>query len=128
VYFQSTEKSPIYLQIIQKIKADIISGRLEAGDKMLSVREMSENYKVNPNTMQRVFLELEREGITYSQRGIGTFVSEKKDLLESLRATQAEKYAQRFVKEMKELGMQKGEVMEYLKRVLEDEENENIRS
>lgn len=128
MYFQSTEKSPIYLQIIQKIKADIISGRLKAGDKMPSVREMSENYKVNPNTMQRVFLELEREGITYSQRGIGTFVSEENELLERLLTTQAKKYTQRFVNEMKELGMQKGQVMKYLKLVLEDDEDETIRS
>jgi GntR family transcriptional regulator len=128
MYFQSTEKSPIYLQIIQKIKADIISGRLKAGDKMPSVREMSESFKVNPNTIQRVFLELEREGITYSQRGIGTFVSGGNELLERLKTNQAEKYTNRFVNEMKELGMEKDDVMEYLKVVLEEHENENIRS
>jgi len=128
MYFQSTEKYPIYLQIIQKIKADIISGRLKAGDKMPSVREMSESFKVNPNTMQRVFLELEREDITYSQRGIGTFVADGKELLDKLRRTQAEKYANRFVDEMKELGMEKEEVIEYLKIVLEEHENETIRS
>ena len=122
MYFQSTEKSPIYLQIIQKIKADIISGRLKAGDKMPSVREMSESFKVNPNTMQRVFLELEREGITYSQRGIGTYVSKEDGLLERLRTTQAKKYIHRFVSEMKELDMEKAEIMEYLKIVLEEHE------
>lgn len=95
---------------------------------MPSVREMSESFKVNPNTIQRVFLELEREGITYSQRGIGTFVSEGKELLERLRTTQGKKYTLRFVNEMKELGMAKDEVMEYLKSALEDHEDENIRS
>lgn len=120
MYYQSTDKSPIYLQLIQKIKADIVSGRLMAGDKMPSVREMSENFKVNPNTIQRVFLELEREGITYSQRGIGTFVCEGNELLESLRAKQAKKYTTKFVSEMKELGMEKDELMDYLKLVLEE--------
>lgn len=95
---------------------------------MPSVREMSESFKVNPNTIQRVFLELEREGITYSQRGIGTFVSEGKELLERLRTTQGKKYTLKFVKEMKELGMEKDELMEYLKIALEEDENENIRS
>ena len=128
MYFQSTDKSPIYLQLIQKIKADIVSGRLQAGEKMPSVREMSESFKVNPNTIQRTFLELEREGITYSQRGIGTFVSEGKELLDRLRTTQAKKYTLRFVSEMKELGMEKDEVMEYLKSALEEHEDENIRS
>jgi len=127
MHFQS-DKAPIYLQLIQRIKADIISGRLKAGDKMSSVREMSESFKVNPNTIQRVFLELEREGITYSQRGIGTFVCEGKELLESLRTTQAKKYTHRFVSEMTELGMEKKELMEYLKLVLEEHEHEHIRS
>ena len=95
---------------------------------MPSVREMSESFKVNPNTIQRVFLELEREGITYSQRGIGTFVSGGNELLERLKTNQAEKYTNRFVNEMKELGMEKDDVMEYLKVVLEEHENENIRS
>ena len=95
---------------------------------MPSVREMSESFKVNPNTIQRSFLELEREGITYSQRGIGTFVSGGNELLERLRTTQAKKYTHRFVNEMKELGMEKDDVMEYLKVVLEEHENENIRS
>lgn len=95
---------------------------------MPSVREMSESFKVNPNTIQRVFLELEREGITYSQRGIGTFVSGGNELIERLKTNQAEKYTNRFVNEMKELGMEKDDVMEYLKVVLEEHENENIRS
>jgi len=127
MHFQS-DKAPIYLQLIQRIKADIISGRLKAGDKMPSVRDMSESFKVNPNTIQRVLLELEREGITYSQRGIGTFVVDGDELLETLRTTQAKKYTHRFVSEMNELGMKKSELMEYLKLELEEHENENIRS
>ncbi|TGE36304.1 GntR family transcriptional regulator [Desulfosporosinus fructosivorans] len=127
MHFQS-DKAPIYLQLIQRIKADIISGRLKAGDKMPSVRDMSESFKVNPNTIQRVLLELEREGITYSQRGIGTFVVDGDELLETLRTTQAKKYTHRFVSEMNELGMKKSELMKYLKLELEEHENENIRS
>lgn len=119
------EGTPIYMQIIQKVKADIVSGKLKGGDKLHSVREFSENFKVNPNTVQRVFLELEREGITYSQRGIGTFITEGNELLENLKMTQAQKYARRFLDEMKELGMEKGEILEYLNKMLEEQENEN---
>jgi len=128
MYFQSIDKSPIYIQLIQKIKADIVAGRLKQGDKMPSVRDMSESFKVNANTIQRAFLELEREGITYSQRGIGTFVSERNELLEGLRTTQAKKYTTKYAIEMKELGMEKDEIMEYLKLVLEEDEHDNIRS
>lgn len=113
------------MQIIQKIKADIVSGKLKGGDKMPSVREFSEKFKVNPNTVQRVYQELEREGITYSQRGIGTFIVEGEELLMQLKNTQAQKYTKRFVDEMRELGMNQEEISKYLLKVLEEQENEN---
>ena len=94
------EGTPIYIQIIEKIKADIVSGKLKGGDKMPSVREVSESFNVNPNTIQRVFQELEREGITYVQRGIGTFIVESNDLLSELKDNQAQKYTARYVTEM----------------------------
>lgn len=119
------ESTPIYMQIIQKIKADIVSGRLKGGDKMPSVREFSENFKVNPNTVQRVFQELEREGITYSQRGIGTFIVEGDNILKELKDTQAQRYTERFIDEMKELGMNKEDISKYLLKVLEEKLNEN---
>ncbi len=114
------ENMPIYLQIIQKVKADIISGKLKGGEKMPSVREFSETFKVNPNTVQRVFQELEREGITYSQRGIGTFVAEGAELVNQLKATQAQGYAQRFADQMLELGLSNQEIVSYLKKILEE--------
>ena len=121
------ENIPIYLQIIQKIKADIVSGKIKGGDKMPSVRELSENFKVNPNTVQRVFQELEREGITYSQRGIGTFVAEGQEIIEKLKTTQAEKHTRRFIEEMKELGLKNKEINEYIDLILEEKNDENSR-
>jgi len=123
--FKFEQGTSIYIQIIQKIKADIVSGKIKGGDKMPSVRELSENFKVNPNTVQRVFFELEREGITYSQRGIGTFVSEGAEITEQLKTTQAQGYAQRFAEEMLDLGLSKKEIFEYLNKVLEEQKNEN---
>ena len=123
--FKFDQSSPIYTQIIQKVKADIVSGKLMGGDKMPSVRELSENFKVNPNTVQRVFLELEREGITFSQRGIGTFVSEGAEVISKLKITQAEGYTKRFADEMLDLGLSKKEIHEYLDRVLEGQINED---
>jgi GntR family transcriptional regulator len=117
------EDSPIYVQIIEKIKADIVSGKLKGGDKLPSVREIAETFKVNPNTVQRVYMELEREGVAYPQRGIGTFVAEGEELMERLKTTQAQKYTKRYVGEMKELGMKNNEVLDNIKKVLEGNEN-----
>lgn len=123
--FKFNDSSPIYMQIIQKIKADIVSRKLKGGDKMPSVREFSESFNVNPNTVQRVFQELEREGITYSQRGIGTFIVEGDQLLKQIKSTQAQKYSKRYLEDMRELGMDKEEILNYLVMVLEEHENEN---
>lgn len=123
--FKFNDSSPIYMQIIQKIKADIVSRKLKGGDKMPSVREFSESFNVNPNTVQRVFQELEREGITYSQRGIGTFIVEGDQLLKQIKNTQAQKYSKRYLEDMRELGMDKEEILNYLVKVLEEHENEN---
>ena len=119
------ESSPIYLQIIEKLKADIVAGKLKGGDKLPSVREISETFKVNPNTVQRVYMELEREGVAFPQRGIGTFITEGEELMERLKTTQAQKYTKRYVGEMQELGMEKDEVLENVKKVLEDNEHGN---
>ena len=119
------EDTPIYVQIIEKIKADIVSGKLKGGDKLPSVREIAETFKVNPNTVQRVYMELEREGVASPQRGIGTFVTEGEKLVEQLKTTQAQKYTKRYVGEMKELGMKNSEVLDNVKKVLEGNENGN---
>lgn len=119
---------PVYQQIMQSIKADIVTGKLKLGDKLPSIRELSETLMVNPNTLQRVFMELEREGVVYSHRGIGNFVSDAPNLIESLKATQAEKYALRFTGEMQELGMAKIEVISLIEKMMGECEHDNTKS
>jgi GntR family transcriptional regulator len=119
------QSEPIYIQIIQKIKADIVSGKIKGGDKMPSVREFSEIFKVNPNTVQRVFMELEREGIVCSQRGIGTFVSEGTEIIKKMKMAQTQAYAEKFADKMLELGLTKDEILEYLEKILEVKSNDN---
>lgn len=114
------ENRPIYIQIIEKVKADIISGKMRGGDKMPSVREFSETFKVNPNTVQRVFTELEREGITYSKRGVGTFVSQEEGFLEKLQTTQAHEFTERFVDEMIAMGLDKSQIIESIHKVFQN--------
>ena len=111
---------PVYLQIMQKIKADIGNGTLRGGDRLPSVRELSERMTVNPNTMQRVMMELEREGVVTTRRGVGTFVSDDPEMAATLRDTQAETYTRRYVGEMRALGIPGGEVLRRVKRRLEE--------
>lgn len=122
------ENTPIYLQIVERLKADIVAGKLKGGDKLPSVREIAESFRVNPNTVQRVYMELEREGIAYPQRGIGTFITEGDEIVERLRSTQARKFIQRYVDGMRELGIDEKEMVRSLKSFLEGEENDNTES
>ena len=69
------ENLPIYMQIMDRIRAAIVSGELRPGAKVATVRELAEDFGVNPNTMQRALSELEREGLLISERTSGRFVT-----------------------------------------------------
>jgi GntR family transcriptional regulator len=112
------ESAPIYLQIMEGIKRAIVRGELNLGDKMVSVRELAYEVGVNPNTIARAYMELEREGILVPKRGMGTFVTEDKKKVERERQILAKRYTQRFRKEIEELGLP-------LKQVLKLAENGN---
>ena len=68
---------PIYLQLIEQIKYHIATGILKADDELPSVRAVASAQLINPNTVARAYLELEREGVIYKKRGMGTYVAEK---------------------------------------------------
>ena len=105
---------PIYLQIVKEIKGAMMSGKLKGGDKLPSVREIAEQYRVNPNTVQRVFMELDKQGLTYAERGIGTFVKMESGLLEDLKREEAAKVIENFIKEMHKLGYSKNKMLKEL--------------
>jgi DNA-binding transcriptional regulator YhcF (GntR family) len=110
-----TDKLPIYIQIMNYLKKKIIAGELEGGDKLPSVRELSYELKVNPNTVQRSYQELERENLVYTQRGMGTFVVEDQKILANLRKEMAQEIINRFIKEMQELGFNTDEIIDIIK-------------
>ncbi|GAB6109358.1 GntR family transcriptional regulator [Fusibacter bizertensis] len=97
--------TPIYIQIMDKIKSDIITGKLQKGDKLMSTRELAVALKVNPNTVQRVFKELENESICFTKRGMGTFVSEDDQTIEQLKTQLAKEKITQFVASMKALNL-----------------------
>jgi len=68
---------PIYLQIADAVRAALAAGVYRPGDVLPSLRTMATDIHVNPNTVQRAYDELEREGLIYSQRGKGLFVAEQ---------------------------------------------------
>jgi DNA-binding transcriptional regulator YhcF (GntR family) len=100
--FNST--SPIYLQIMNLVKERIVAGILKPGDKLPSVREQAEILAVNPNTVQRAYIELEREGVSETRRGTGTFIAERETLVSGLRTEMARTVTGNFIEGMRALG------------------------
>ena len=112
------EDLPIYTQIVYKVKFDICSGRLGPGEKLPSVRELSTSFKVNPNTVQRSYRELEAENIIYTKRGLGSFVTEDKNIISRIREEKSKELVISFIKTMTELGYSKDEIRAKLEKYL----------
>lgn len=105
---------PIYLQVIQDIKHKIITGELALGSKLPSSRELALQYSINPNTAARIYSELETAGISFTRRGIGTFVTEDETLVKSLKSELIENLMEEFVEQTRKLGFSHDEIAELL--------------
>lgn len=114
---------PIYLQIIERVQMDIITGRYQPGDKLPSVRDLAQEAAVNPNTMQKALSELERSGLIYSQRTSGRFITEDKELIHQMKKELAAAEVSAFVAHMKQLGITPEEIRQLLAETIEGEEN-----
>lgn len=107
---------PIYLQIVELIKLDIISGKLNKGDKLLSVREYAVLYKVNPNTMQKALLELEREKLIFTERTNGKYVTLDNDLIKKYKIKYINEKINSFIEEMNNIGINIEDIINELKK------------
>jgi len=115
---------PIYLQIMNYIKLQIVTGKLGPGEKIPSVRELASELKINPNTIQRTFQELEREGVAESKRGLGRFVTSEDEKIMSIKKEMASDLLQRFIGGMKELGFDNDNIVKIVAESVKDEQGE----
>lgn len=114
---------PIYLQIIERVQMDVITGRYQPGDKLPSVRDLAQEAAVNPNTMQKALSELERSGLIYSQRTSGRFITEDKELIHQMQKELAAAEVSAFVAHMKQLGITPEEIRQLLAETIEEKKN-----
>ena len=106
---------PICPQIEEQICVTIASGELKADDKLLSVREVALEAGVNPNTVQKAFEGLEKEGLIYSVRGSGWYVSDSTEKAKELTKQIIETKTKAYFNDMKLLGLSMEEIKEYVK-------------
>lgn len=111
---------PVYLQIVEKIQMDIVSGVYKAGDKLPSVRDLAATAAVNPNTMQKALSYLEQTGLIYTNRTIGRFISEDRNLLLKAKKDLASCEVSEFLKKMHKFGFTKEEVLNLVNEIYEE--------
>lgn len=109
---------PIYLQLMERIQRDIISGVYKAGDRLPSVRDLAMDAAVNPNTMQKALSELERSGLVYSHRTSGRFITDDQPLIRKMREELAGECVRQFLAQMQDLGFEDNETVEMLEKTL----------
>lgn len=113
---------PIYLQLMERIQLDIISGTYKPGDRLPSVRELALEASVNPNTMQKALAELERSGIVHSMRTSGRLITEDKSMIEQLKGELAREQIGAFLEKMNRLGFSAGEILSLIQQTVKEDD------
>lgn len=102
---------PVYVQILEYLEERIINNSIQMGEKMPSVRELANELKVNPNTVQRAYKDLETIGIISSKRGTGSYVTENKETLDNLKKDLANKIITEFKQKMENIGFSESDII-----------------
>ncbi|WP_391574371.1 GntR family transcriptional regulator [Cohnella sp.] len=116
---------PLYEQVLDQVRSSIAKGEIALGDKIPSVRELAQALKINPNTVMRAYQELERDRLTETRRGQGTYITTDMGVVEGIRSRLAEQAIDEFLTKMSSLGFDDGEIDQLLrkKRGMDDERN-----
>lgn len=108
---------PIYIQLVEMIRVDIVSGKFKKGQKLPSVRELALMMKVNPNTMQKALVELEDEKLIYTERTNGKYVTEDEKLIEKVKKQLAQEKVNNYLNSMKNIGISYELAIKYLQEL-----------
>ncbi len=119
--WQFRNDSPIYTQLTQRLTQAIVAGEFRPGERLPSVRELAVEAGVNPNTVQRALADLERDGLVFSQRTAGRFVTGDVSMIENAKLRLADQCVENFLPEMAKLGCGRDEVIALLQGRKEEE-------
>ena len=115
--YKFDNERPIYIQLVELLRIEIISGKLKPGERIPSVRELSLRIRVNPNTLQKALAELEEEGLIYTERTNGKFVTENKKLIDKVKKELAKDKVNKYLTDMQNIGINKEDALNYLKEL-----------
>ncbi len=107
-----TSGSPVYLQIVSRIRADILNGTYRSDQQMPTVRQLAMEAGVNPNTMQRAFAVLEAEHLFVTRGTVGRFITTDEEVLRKAREVMRRETVERLIAEARSVGMEPDELIE----------------
>lgn len=115
--WQMDSNRPIYIQLVERITREIIAGKYHPGEKMPTVRELAEIARVNPNTMQKAFSQLEQEGMLFADRTVGRYVTQDRERIKAKGRQLARQLGEGFLADMKSLGLSEEEIIDIVKEL-----------
>ncbi|TVY04394.1 GntR family transcriptional regulator [Cohnella terricola] len=115
MYFSLDLSLPLYEQVLEQVRSSIAKGEIALGDKIPSVRELAQALKINPNTVMRAYQELEREQLTETRRGQGTYITSDIAKVDLIRYRVADKAIEEFLSKMTGLGFETPEIDKLLR-------------
>jgi GntR family transcriptional regulator len=118
VQIDPRDPTPIYAQLDRAIRVAIAHGKLKAGDQLPTVRQLAVDLRVNANTVAKVYLALEREGIVETKRGVGTFISGLRSpaIHDAHRERRLKEIVDRLLTDAASIGFSPREISRYLSR------------
>jgi GntR family transcriptional regulator len=116
IQIQPSSGTPIYLQIVNQVKYLVAAGRLAPGEEVSAIRTLAEQLVINPNTVARAYLELERAGVVVKRHGLGTFVAgSPPSISRSQRQKILGERADALLTEARQLGVEFDELLDLLR-------------
>ena len=109
-------QTPIFIQIMEVIKTDIISGKYKSGQKLPSVREFAFEFQVNPNTILKALVELENLGLIVTERTSGKYVSLNESVLENARSSKVDGIINDYFSSMEKLGIDREKAIKLINK------------
>ena len=117
-----TAGRPVYVQLVEQLELALVAGEFPPGSRIPPVRELAADAGVNPNTVQRALADLERDGLVFSQRTAGRFVTENENMIVNAKLRIADERVSEFLRSMKTLGCGRQEIISLIEGAKEDEE------
>ncbi|MGH9143911.1 MAG: GntR family transcriptional regulator [Vicinamibacterales bacterium] len=125
ISIDANDRTPIYAQLERGIRVAIATGRMQSGDQLPTVRQLAVDLRVNANTVAKVYVTLEREGVLVTRRGVGTFIADSvpKSAHTGQRERRLAAHIDRFLTDSAALGYSPREAVKELNRRLKEGEN-----